>query len=169
MRRVTSAVFGAIGLVSLSVVAMAQVTKSDHPGVSVIPAGTGQTSEGPADNFTGKVQVQGRFQRKAPARVGGATVTFEAGAHTAWHTHPLGQTLIVMRGHGYVQEWGKPAKAISPGDVAWIPPGVKHWHGAAPDNAMAHVAIAENENGTSVTWMEKVTDVQYADATGSRN
>ena len=163
MRR-RGAVLAAIGLASLTVVAMAEVTKSEEQGVSVIPTGTGPASEGPADYFTGKVEVQGRFQREAPARIGGATVTFEPGARTAWHTHPLGQTLIVTRGHGYVQEWGKPAKAIGPGDVVWIPPGVKHWHGAAPNEAMTHVAIAESQNGNSVTWMEKVSDAHYAQA-----
>lgn len=164
MRRAARAVLAAVGLVSLSVVAMANMTQSDQQGVSVIRAGAGPSIEGPADYFTGKVQVDGRFQREAPARIGGATVTFEPGARTAWHTHPLGQTLIVTRGHGYVQEWGKPARAIGPGDVAWIPPGVKHWHGAAPNEEMTHVAIAESQDGNSVTWMEKVSDAQYAGA-----
>ena len=147
---------------------MADMTKLDQQGVSVIRAGAGPSSEGPADNFTGKVHVLGRFQREAPARVGGATVTFEAGARTAWHTHPLGQTLIVTQGHGFVQEWGQPAQPIGPGDVVWIPPGVKHWHGASSGEAMTHVAIAESENNNSVTWMEKVSDAQYADAVRGR-
>lgn len=164
MRRAANAKIAAVGLVFLSVMAVADVTKSDQQGISVIRADAGPSSEGPADNFTGKVSVEGRFQREAPARVGGATVTFAPGARTGWHTHPLGQTLIVTRGHGYVQEWGKPAKAIGPSDVAWIPPGVKHWHGAAPNEAMTHVAIAENQNGSSVTWMEKVSDARYTEA-----
>lgn len=164
MRRAAIIVIACAGLVSLSVMAMASMMKSDQQGVSVIPAGAGPSSEGSADNFTGKVRVEGRFQREAPARVGGATVTFEPGARTAWHTHPLGQTLIVTQGHGFVQEWGHPAKAIGPGDVAWIPPGVKHWHGASSDQAMTHVAIAELLDDSSVTWMEKVSDPQYADA-----
>jgi quercetin dioxygenase-like cupin family protein len=132
MRRAAIAAISAAGLVSLSVMAMAGMTKSDQQGGSVIPAGAGPSSEGSPDNFTGRVRMDGRFQREAPARVGGATVTFAPGARTAWHTHPLGQTLIVTRGHGFVQEWGRPVKPIGPGDVAWIPPGVKHWHGASP-------------------------------------
>jgi 4-carboxymuconolactone decarboxylase len=153
---------GAIAAAGLMMVA--DMTKSDQPGVSVIPVGAGPSSEGAPENFTGNVRVDGRFQRETPARVGGATVTFEPGARTAWHTHPLGQTLIVTQGHGFVQEWRRPAKAIGPGDVAWIPPGVKHWHGASPDQAMTHVAIAELLDGGPVTWMELVSDAQYADA-----
>jgi 4-carboxymuconolactone decarboxylase len=143
---------------------MAGMTRSDQQGVSVIRAGAGSSSEGPADNFTGHVRVEGRFQRQAPARVGGGTVIFEPGARTAWHTHPLGQTLVVTQGRGFVQEWGRPAQPIGPGDVAWIPPGVKHWHGAAPGEAMTHVAIAESKDANAVTWLEKVSDVQYVDA-----
>lgn len=168
MRRPASTVIAAIGLASLSVMTMAGTTKSDQQGVSVIRAGAGPSSEGSADNFTGKVHVLGRFQRDAPARAGGATVIFEPGARTAWHTHPLGQTLIVMEGHGFVQELGQPAQAIGPGDVVWIPPGVKHWHGASPGEAMTHVAIAESQNNNSVTWMEKVSDARYADAVRGR-
>ncbi len=164
MRRFASAVIAAAGLVSLSVMAMAEATKSEQQGISVIPAGGDPSSVGSADNFTGKVKVQGRFQREAPARVGGATVAFEPGARTAWHTHPLGQTLIVTQGHGFVQNWGQPAWAIGLGDVAWIPPGVKHWHGAAPNEAMTHVAIAESQGGNSVMWMEMVSDAQYVQA-----
>lgn len=96
-----------------------------------------------------------------PARVGGATVTFEPGARTAWHAHPLGQTLFVTAGSGLVQEWGSPVRQIRPGDVVWIPPGVKHWHGAAPTTAMAHIAIAESLDGKAVDWLEKVSDEQY--------
>lgn len=164
MRWAASGAIAAVGLVSLSVMAMAGTTKSEQRGLSVIRAGAGPSSEGSADNFTSKVHVEGRFQREAPARVGGATVTFEAGAHTAWHMHPLGQTLIVTRGNGFVQEWQRAAQAIGPGDVVWIPPGVKHWHGTSADEAMTHVAIAEIQNNNSVTWMERVSDAQYADA-----
>jgi quercetin dioxygenase-like cupin family protein len=108
--------------------------------------------------------VTGRFQREAPARIGGATVTFEPGAHTDWHSHPLGQTLIVTQGHGFVQEWQHQVRAIGPGDTVWIAPGVKHWHGAAPHESMTHVAIAERLKGQSVTWMEKVSGADYAAA-----
>ncbi|APO94504.1 (R)-mandelonitrile lyase [Xanthomonas vesicatoria] len=116
---------------------------------------------GPADYFTGKVRIDAPFQADAPARVGGATVTFEPGARTAWHTHPLGQTLIVTAGVGRVQEWGKPAQEIRPGDIVWIPPGVKHWHGANATVAMSHIAIAESVDGSPVTWLEQVTEAQY--------
>jgi 4-carboxymuconolactone decarboxylase len=117
---------------------------------------------GPAENFTGSVLVGQRFQASAPGRVSGARVTFEPGARTAWHTHPLGQTLIVTSGVGRVQRWGDPVDEIRPGDVVWIPPGAKHWHGASPTTSMTHIAIVERLDGKSVDWMEKVTDEQYA-------
>jgi quercetin dioxygenase-like cupin family protein len=154
----------AVGTVPLSIVAMAGMTTSDQQDVSVLRAGAGPWSEGSADNFTGKVRVEDRFQRDAPARVGGATVTFEPGARTAWHTHPLGQTLIVVRGRGLVQVWGRPAISMGPGDIVWIPPGVKHWHGAVAAESMSHVAMAELQGSSSVTWLEPVSDTQYADA-----
>ena len=107
------------------------------------------------------MRVASRFQAESPARVGGGIVAFEPGARTAWHTHPLGQPLIVTAGCGWVQQEGGPVQEIRPGDVAWIPPGVKHWHGATPTSEMSHVAIAEAQDGTSTTWMEHVTDEQY--------
>lgn len=116
---------------------------------------------GSADYFTGNVRIDGMFQAEEPARVGGATVTFEPGARTAWHTHPLGQTLIVTQGRGWVQELGKDVQEINPGDIVWIPEGVKHWHGATAETAMTHIAIAESLNGSVVDWMEHVTDEQY--------
>jgi 4-carboxymuconolactone decarboxylase len=121
---------------------------------------------GPASNFTGTVRVESRFQAESPARAGGGVVTFEPGARTAWHAHPLGQTLIVNSGCGWVQQEGGPVQEIRPGDVVWLPPGAKHWHGATPTSEMSHVAIAEAQDGTSTTWMEHVTDEQYAQ--GSR-
>ncbi|MCC4621575.1 cupin domain-containing protein [Xanthomonas cassavae CFBP 4642] len=130
--------------------------------IRVSKAGGAASAVGPADYFTGKVRIDAPFQADAPARVGGATVTFEPGARTAWHTHPLGQTLIVTAGAGRVQEWGKPAQDIRPGDIVWIPPGVKHWHGANATVAMSHIAIAEAVDGSPVTWLEQVTDAQYA-------
>jgi 4-carboxymuconolactone decarboxylase len=116
---------------------------------------------GPAEYFTGTVRIASRFQRADPARVGGAIVSFEAGARTAWHTHPLGQTLIVTAGQGWVQREGGPVEDIRPGDVVWIPPGEKHWHGATATTAMTHVAISESLDGRSVDWLEHVTDAQY--------
>lgn len=164
MRWRASAAIVAVGLAFLSGKAIADMTKTERQDVSVLRAGTGPSGQGASDNFTGIVRVAGRFRSNAPARIGGATVTFEPGARTAWHTHPLGQTLIVTQGHGFVQEWHHSAQAIGPGDVVWIPPGVKHWHGAGPGETMTHVAIAESENNKSVTWLEKVTAAQYADA-----
>jgi quercetin dioxygenase-like cupin family protein len=129
--------------------------------IKVTRVGTQPSSAGGEQNFTGSVRVDSRFQATAPARVGGGVVTFEPGARTAWHTHPLGQTLIVTAGLGRVQKWGDPVQDIRPGDVVWIPPGVKHWHGASPTVGMSHVAISEALDGKSVDWMEKVSKEQY--------
>ena len=123
--------------------------------------GSQPSTRGPSDYFTGDVRVDSPFQRNAPARVSGAIVTFEPGARTAWHTHPLGQTLIVTSGLGRVQRVGGAIEDIAPGDVVWIEPGERHWHGASPMTAMTHIAIAEMLDGTAVRWMEKVTDEQY--------
>ncbi|RIK29624.1 MAG: cupin domain-containing protein [Chloroflexi bacterium] len=114
------------------------------------------------------VRIDSPFQATEPARVGGATVTFEPGARAAWHTHPLGQTLIVTSGSGLVQEWGNPARQIRAGDIVWIPPGVKHWHGASPTTAMTHIAIAEALDGKVADWMEKVTNEQYNSSLAAR-
>jgi quercetin dioxygenase-like cupin family protein len=133
-----------------------------EPGaITVSRVGTVPSTAGPAQNFTGAVRVDSRFQAAAPARVGGGIVTFEPGARTAWHVHPLGQTLIVTAGAGRVQKWGEPALEIRAGDVVWIPPGVKHWHGAAPTTGMSHVAISESLDGKSTDWMEQVSSEQY--------
>ena len=129
--------------------------------MKIIRSGSLPSAKGPEDWFTGTVRIDAPFQATEPARVGGATVTFEPGARTAWHTHPLGQTLIVTQGRGWLQEWGKAAEVLNQGDIAWIPPGVKHWHGARAQTAMTHIAIAESENGSPVAWMVKVTDEQY--------
>lgn len=129
--------------------------------VTVARAGSIPSSTGSANNFTGSVHVKSRFQGTSPARAGGAIVTFEPGARTAWHTHPLGQTLIITEGAGWVQNWGGPVREIKTGDVVWIPPGVKHWHGATAISGMTHIAIAEVLDGKSVDWMEQVTDDEY--------
>ena len=123
--------------------------------------GSQPSGKGPADWFTGTVRIDQPFQGDEPARVGGATVTFEPGARTAWHTHPLGQTLFVTAGLGWVQREGGPVDQIQPGDVVWFAPGEKHWHGASPTTAMTHIAVAEKLDGKSVEWMEHVTDAQY--------
>ena len=123
--------------------------------------GSQPSANGPGDWFTGTVRIDAPFDCKDPARVNGATVTFEPGARTVWHTHPLGQTLIVTAGCGRVQRWGGPIEEIKPGDVVWFPPGEKHWHGAAPTTAVTHIAIQEQLDGKMVEWMEHVTDQQY--------
>jgi len=123
--------------------------------------GTQPSGKGPADWFTGTVRFDPLFQPNAPARTAGACVTFEPGARTAWHTHPLGQTLIVTAGYGWAQQDGGPVEEIRPGDVVWFPPGVKHWHGASPTTAMTHIAIQEQLDGKTVDWLEKVSDEQY--------
>ncbi|QRI62963.1 cupin domain-containing protein [Shinella sp. PSBB067] len=123
--------------------------------------GTSPSTAGPAAYFTGTVRLDTPFKAEAPGRAGGAIVTFEPGARTAWHTHPLGQTVIVTSGLGWAQREGGPVEEIRPGDVVWFPPGEKHWHGATDRTAMTHVAIAESQDGTPVTWLEPVTDEQY--------
>ena len=123
--------------------------------------GSRSSGKGPADYFTGQVRVDPLFEAPAPARVRGASVTFEPGARTAWHTHPLGQTLIVISGLGRVRRWGGEIEEIRPGDVVWFALGEKHWHGAAPATAMTHIAIQEELDGKVVDWMEKVGDEQY--------
>ncbi|HVU07510.1 MAG TPA: cupin domain-containing protein [Verrucomicrobiae bacterium] len=123
--------------------------------------GSQSSVKGPADWFTGTVRIDPLFQANAPARVAGASVTFEPGARTAWHTHPLGQILIVTAGFGLVQREGGPIEEIHPGDVVWFPPNEKHWHGASPTIAMTHIAIQENLDGKVVDWLEKVSDEQY--------
>jgi quercetin dioxygenase-like cupin family protein len=129
--------------------------------VTVTRIGSQPSSAGSEKNFTGFVRVDSLFQAPAPGRAGGGIVTFEPGARTAWHAHPLGQTLIVTSGVGRVQQWGSPAEEIRPGDIVRIPPGVKHWHGASPTVGMSHVAIAESLDGKSTDWMEKVSEEQY--------
>jgi quercetin dioxygenase-like cupin family protein len=124
-------------------------------------SGSQPSGKGPAEYFSGVVRIDPLFQAPDPARVAGASVTFEPGARTAWHTHPLGQTLIVIAGGGWAQREGGPVEDIRPGDVIWFPPGEKHWHGATPTTAMTHFAIQEALNGKTVEWMEKVSDEQY--------
>src|SRR5689334_16425578 len=135
---------------------------SEYLGLMEIKrAGSQPSGKGPADWFTGTVRIDPLFQAPAPARVGGASVTFEPGARTAWHTHPLGQTLIVTAGCGWAQCEGSPVEEIRPGDVVWFPPGEKHWHGATATTAMTHIAIQEQLDGKAVDWMEQVSDEQY--------
>ena len=124
-------------------------------------SGSQPSRQGPAEYFTGSVRVDPLFEARDPARAVGASVTFEPSARTAWHTHPLGQTLIVTAGSGRIQRWGGPIEEIRPGDIVWIPPAEKHWHGASPATAMTHIAIQEQRDGKTADWMEKVSDEQY--------
>jgi quercetin dioxygenase-like cupin family protein len=123
--------------------------------------GSQASGKGPAEWFTGNVRIDPLHRADAPARVSVASVTFEPGARTAWHSHPLGQTLVVTAGNGRVKNWGGPIQEIRPGDVAWCPPGEKHWHGAAPTTAMTHISIVEQIDGKGADWMEHVSDEQY--------
>jgi len=125
-------------------------------------SGSQPSGKGPAQFFTGNVRIDPLIQTTLPARIGGGIVTFEPGARSAWHTHPLGQMLIVTAGRGLVQSWGGPVVKILPGDVVWCPPGEKHWHGATATTGMTHIAILESLDGKNVDWMEHVTDEQYA-------
>jgi quercetin dioxygenase-like cupin family protein len=129
--------------------------------VDIKRSGSRPSSRGAAEYFTGRVRVDPLFEAPTPARVRGASVTFEPGARTAWHSHPLGQTLVVTAGCGRAQRWGGPVEEIRSGDVVWFAPGEKHWHGAAPTTAMTHIAIQEHLDGNVVEWMEQVSDAQY--------
>ncbi len=151
----------AISLCMLASSARSQTSK-DQGAIRIMRGGSQPSRQGPAENFTGSVRVDPLFQANAPARASGSLVTFEPGARTAWHVHPLGQILIVTAGVGRVQRWGDPVEEIRQGDVVWIPPGQKHWHGAAPSSSMAHIAILEQLDGKVVDWMEKVSDAQYS-------
>jgi len=137
-------------------------TSSDPGAIQITRSGDQPPQPAPTDHFTGAVRIDSSFQATAPARLSGARVTFEPGARTAWHTHPLGQLLIVTAGTGRVQHWGDAVEEIRQGDVVWIPAGQKHWHGAAPNSSMAHIGIVEALDGKTVDWMEKVSEAQYA-------
>lgn len=130
--------------------------------MKITRSGANASVRGPEDYFTGTVRIDPMFQAEDPGRVAGSHVTFEPGARTAWHTHPAGQTLIVTFGRGRVQREGGPVEEISQGDVVWFPAGEKHWHGAAPDTAMSHIAVQEAIDGEAVTWLEKVSDADYS-------
>ena len=132
---------------------------SDSHAIEITRAGSRQSSEAPAEHFTGSVQIELLFSD--PSRAIGTSVTFEPGARTAWHTHPFGQTLFVTSGTGWIQQWGEPIVEIRKGDVIWIPAGTKHWHGATATSSMTHVAITEQLDGNAVTWLEKVSEKQY--------
>lgn len=135
--------------------------ENKRTNMNITRSGSVASARTSPDYFTGVVRLDMPFKGTAPARIGGATVTFEAGARTNWHTHPLGQTLIVVSGMGWVQTEGGPKEQIRAGDIVWIPPGEKHWHGATDSTAMSHIAISEALDGKSVDWLEKVSDAQF--------
>jgi 4-carboxymuconolactone decarboxylase len=147
--------------ISLFLIALASAQVQDQQTIRITRSGTLPSEAVPPDNFTGSVTVQFLVQPKPPARTSSALVTFQPGARTAWHSHPLGQVLIVTAGIGRVQRWGDAIDEIKQGDIVWIPPGQKHWHGASPTSAMSHIAIVESLDGKSADWMEKVNDAQY--------
>jgi quercetin dioxygenase-like cupin family protein len=150
------------GVAVLAAAAGSASTQEAKQDAMKITRGNSQPSrKGPPENFTGSVRVDTPFRASEPARAGGAFVTFEPGARTAWHTHPLGQTLIITVGVGWVQVEGGPREEVLPGDVVWFPPGVKHWHGATATQGMTHLAISEALAGKTVDWLEKVSDEQY--------
>jgi quercetin dioxygenase-like cupin family protein len=150
------------GLAALAAAGRAVAQGSSKEGTMEIKRSGSQPSrKGPPEYFTGAVRIDPLFEAADPGRAVGALVTFEPGARTAWHTHPLGQTLIVASGCGWVQRWGGPVEEIRPGDVVWFPPGEKHWHGATATTAMSHIAVQEKLDGKNVDWMEQVSDAQY--------
>ena len=157
---------GAHGLAALALTGggaqfAAVATQRMDESMQITRGGSQPSRKGPADYFTGTVRIDPLFQAPEPGRVGGASVTFEPGARTAWHTHPLGQTLIITAGLGWVQREGGPIEEVRPGDVVWFPPGLRHWHGASPTVAMTHIAIQESLDGKNVDWLEHVSDEQY--------
>jgi quercetin dioxygenase-like cupin family protein len=141
--------------------ATAESSQDKKLHMKITRAGSTPSAKGPSEWFTGMVRIDRLFQPQAPARTSAGHVTFEPGARSAWHTHPLGQTLIITSGCGWVQREGAPIEEVRPGDVVWFPPGEKHWHGATPTTAMTHIAIQEAVDGKVVDWMEHVSDEQY--------
>jgi len=162
-RRFLLAAAGAIAVVARIAAGAAETltTTSARADMEIKRNGSQPSRRGAAEWFTGGVWIDPLFQAPDPARVGAGRVTFEPGARTAWHTHPLGQTLIIVSGLGWVQRDGGPIEEVRPGDVVWFPPGLKHWHGATPATAMTHIAIQESLNAKNVDWLEKVSDEQY--------
>jgi quercetin dioxygenase-like cupin family protein len=141
--------------------AAAESFQSKESPMEITRVGSQPSNKGRAEYFTGTVRIDPLFQPHAPARTSAGSVTFEPGARSAWHTHPLGQTLLITAGCGWVQQEGGPVEEVHPGDVVWFPPGVRHWHGASPTTAMTHIAIQEGINGKVVDWLEHVSDEQY--------
>jgi quercetin dioxygenase-like cupin family protein len=160
-RRRILAAAGGLALMAAGAAAQTPALPGRSGSMQITRGGSQPSRKGPAEYFTGAVRVDPLFQAPEPARVAGASVTFEPGARTAWHTHPLGQTLIVTAGLGWVQREGGPVEEIRPGDVVWFPPGLRHWHGATPTTALTHIAIQETLDGKTVDWLEQVGDAEY--------
>jgi quercetin dioxygenase-like cupin family protein len=164
-RRTILAATGGVAAFAAGGVAAAQTpaatTQARNGTMQITRSGSQPSRKGPTEYFTGAVRVDPLFQAPEPGRATGGHVTFEPGARSAWHTHPLGQTLVITSGLGFVQRDGGPIEEVRAGDVVWFPPGLKHWHGAAPTTAMTHIAITESLNGKNVDWLEKVSDEQY--------
>jgi quercetin dioxygenase-like cupin family protein len=151
----------AVSAYGLQQTVSAHTRETPVAAIEVLRAGAGPRQQAPSANFIGNVTIESSFRREAPSRIGGGTVIFDPGARTAWHTHPLGQTLVVTSGTGWVQREGGPKQEIRAGDIVWTPPGVKHWHGATDTTSMTHVAISETTEGSQVTWMEQVSEQDY--------
>ena len=156
-----AATIASLPLLLVGPVGLAQAPAGDGQALRITRAGSQPSAKGPADFFTGTVRVDPMFPATAPSRVSGGHVTFEPGARSAWHTHPVGQTLVITSGFGFVQQWGGPKQEVRTGDIVWFPPGLKHWHGASSTTAMTHIAIQEAVEGSAVDWLEHVTDEQY--------
>jgi quercetin dioxygenase-like cupin family protein len=148
-------------LLPLAITPIVGIAQTDSTRITITPTSSQKVVADAPDRFTGSVRVQSLFDAKEPARSSGGQVTFQPGARSAWHTHPLGQILIVTDGNGWVRQWGGSVQVIRKGDVVWIPAGVKHWHGATPTTTMTHIAFQEQLNGTAVNWLKKVTGEQY--------
>ena len=162
-RRVLAAASGAMAVASAAPLAAQPMAArlERQADMDIKRNGSQPSRKGSEEYFTGTVRIDPLFQAPDPGRAGAGQVTFEPGARTAWHTHPLGQTLIITSGLGWIQREGGPIKEVWPGDVVWFPPGEKHWHGATPTTAMTHIAVQELRNGKNVDWLEKVSDAQY--------
>jgi len=162
---VTEMKFLAVMVMSFFLLALTQANLAmaalESGAITITRSGSQPSSKGPAEYFTGSVRIDPLFKANDPSRTSGGLITFEPGARTAWHTHPYGQILIVTAGSGWIQQWGAQVAEIRKGDVVWIPPGVKHWHGATATTAMTHIAIQEHLDGKAAEWKEKVSDEQY--------
>ena len=147
--------------IASAAIVLAQAGRASAQQITVTPATLQKEIAGTPDHFTGPARVRSLFDAKAPSHATGGVVIFQPNARSVWHTHPLGQVLVVTEGEGWVQAWGMPVQVMHKGDVVWVPAGVKHWHGASPTSSVTHIAFQEEKNGVNVVWLEPVTDEQY--------